>query len=73
MIRIKVYGMKEITDSVDRKRLQKEIFAFKKHLVPFLDEIFIQDSTPRIEINKDLTIEFSAKITMELRNKIYSI
>jgi hypothetical protein len=34
----------------ERKRLQKEISTLKRHLIPFLDEIFIQDPIPRIII-----------------------
>jgi uncharacterized protein YebE (UPF0316 family) len=70
MIRIKVYGMTNVSDPSDKKRLQMEIFAFKKKLVPFLDEIFIQDPTPRILIKKDRTFKFSAKITRGLKRRI---
>ena len=70
MIRIKVYGLKLVNDPEQRKRLQKEIFALKKQLVPFLDEIFIQDPTPRIIIGKDLTPKLIARVTPALKRKI---
>ena len=72
MTRIKVYGLQLVADPEERKRLQKEISALKKHLFPFLDEIFIQDPTPRIILRKNLTLEFSAKITPELKEKIFA-
>jgi hypothetical protein len=35
-----------------------------------VDEILIQDPTLRINIQNNLTLEFSAKITPELKEKI---